>query len=188
MTIHVRIRVQLLALGYFWSISSGSCLTTLLTALISLRATTTWRTRWDHSASTIMRSWWKVPKRGWAHMRQTSLTQAYKNLFPNTISASIPAVTMLRSSLSMYVFLVNNNFFLIACFVNSSPEAALRIALEYEYIVQDQVPNFPSRMEHSSCCSSDKVSYVQYWRTSNATVITVWVYYPLIERFHDGSA
>jgi hypothetical protein len=79
-----------------------------LTALISLRATTTclpiWRTCQDHRASKVMRSYWKVSKRGWAHRRQTSLTQAYKNLFPD-MSASIPAVTTLRSSVSMSVFL-----------------------------------------------------------------------------------
>jgi transposase len=56
---------------------------------------------WDHSDSSIMRSWWKVSKRGWAHRRMTSLTQAYTNLIPDT-SASIPAVTTLWSSLCMY--------------------------------------------------------------------------------------
>jgi hypothetical protein len=94
--------------------STGSCLTTLLTALISLQVTTnclpTWRTGCDHNSSTIMRSWWKVSKRDWTHSWQTSLTQAYKNLFPDT-SASIPAVTTLRSKLSSYVFFVYNTFF-----------------------------------------------------------------------------
>jgi hypothetical protein len=56
-------------------------------------------------------------------------SQAYKNLFPDT-SASIPAVTTLRSSLSMYVFFVYNNFFsLVACFRKRFPEAAFQIAL-----------------------------------------------------------
>jgi hypothetical protein len=64
-----------------------------------------WRSGWDHSTSTRMRSWWNVSKHGWAHRQQTSLTQAYKNLFPNTTGASILAMTTLRSSLSMYVFL-----------------------------------------------------------------------------------
>jgi hypothetical protein len=41
----------------------------------------------------------------------TSLTQAYKNLFPNTTSASLPAMTMLSSSFSMYVFLYIIYFF-----------------------------------------------------------------------------
>jgi hypothetical protein len=36
----------------------------------------------------------------------TSLTQAYKIPFPDTTSASIPVVTTLRSSLSMYVFFI----------------------------------------------------------------------------------
>jgi hypothetical protein len=47
----------------------------------------------------------------------------YKYLLPDTTSASIPAVTMLRSSLSMYVF------FIIACFANSSLEVTFSIAL-----------------------------------------------------------
>jgi hypothetical protein len=62
-----------------------------------------------------MRSWWKVSKRGWAHRKQTSLTQAYINLFPDTASASIPVVTTLRSSLSMYVFFVYNKTVLSHC-------------------------------------------------------------------------
>jgi hypothetical protein len=49
-----------------------------------------------------MRSWWKVSKRGRANRRQTSLTQAYINLFPATTSASIPAVITLRSSWNVY--------------------------------------------------------------------------------------
>jgi hypothetical protein len=56
------------------------------------------------------------------------LTGAYNNLFPDT-TVSIPAATTMRSSLSMYVFFVNNIFFLTACFVNSSPEVTFRIAL-----------------------------------------------------------
>jgi hypothetical protein len=97
-------------------------LTTLLIALISLRATTaclpTRKTGCDHRTLTIMRSRWNVLKHGRAYRRQTSLTQAYKNLFPDT-SASIPAVNALRCSSSMYVFFVYN-FFLIVCFLNSS--------------------------------------------------------------------
>jgi hypothetical protein len=53
-----------------------------------------------------------------------------QKLFPHTTLASILAVTTLRSSLSVYVCIyVHNNFFLIACFVNSSPEVPFRIAL-----------------------------------------------------------
>jgi hypothetical protein len=33
-----------------------------------------------------------------------SLKQAYKDVFPYTTNASIPVVTMVRSSLSMYIF------------------------------------------------------------------------------------
>jgi hypothetical protein len=39
---------------------------------------------------------------------ETSLAQVYINLFPDTTNASIPAVTMLRSSLNIYVFVVYN--------------------------------------------------------------------------------
>jgi hypothetical protein len=54
-------------------------------------------------------------------------SQAYKNLFLDMTSASVPAVTMLSSSLSVYVFFIYNNFF--HCFVNSSPEVTFQIAL-----------------------------------------------------------
>jgi hypothetical protein len=50
-----------------------------------------------------------VSKLGWAFRRQTSLTKAYKNVFPDT-SPLIPALTILRSSLNMYVFFVGNKF------------------------------------------------------------------------------
>jgi hypothetical protein len=54
------LRIQLLALEHCWSISTWSCLSTLLTALLSLQATTTClptrRTGWDHGASEIMSS------------------------------------------------------------------------------------------------------------------------------------
>jgi hypothetical protein len=95
-------------LNHCWSISTRSCLTNLLTALISLRATTTclptWRTGWDHSPSTIMRSWERV--KTWLNSQA-----AYKNLLLDKTRTSIPAVTTLNSGLCMYVFLVDNNFF-----------------------------------------------------------------------------
>jgi hypothetical protein len=43
------------------------------------------------------------------------LTEAYKNLFPITISPSILAMTTLRSNLSMYIFFVYNNIFFFHC-------------------------------------------------------------------------
>jgi hypothetical protein len=74
----LHICIQLLTLEHCWSILTWSCLTTLLTALISLWATAiclpTWRSGWDHSASAIMKSWWKMSKHGWAHRWQTYLT------------------------------------------------------------------------------------------------------------------
>jgi hypothetical protein len=88
-----------------WSISTGSCLTILFTTLLSLRATTTCllvptgRIGRSQQHFNIMRSWWKVSKRGWDHTKQTSLTQET----PDTRSASVPVVTTLRSSLSMSV-------------------------------------------------------------------------------------
>jgi hypothetical protein len=39
-----------------------------------------------------MKRLWKALKRGSDHRWYTSLTQAYKNIFPDEISASIPAV------------------------------------------------------------------------------------------------
>jgi hypothetical protein len=82
-------------LGVVWSPSSQPWSRTCLP---------TWNTGWDDSPST-MESWWKVSKRGWAHRRQTSLTQAHKNLFHDA-SGLIPSVIKVRSSLSMYVFFV----------------------------------------------------------------------------------
>jgi hypothetical protein len=128
----IHIRAQLLALDHCWSISTGSCLTTFLTALISLRATTvclpTWRAGWDHSASTIKRRRWKLSERGWVRRRHIYLTHTYKNLFPYTTSASIPVATTLRSNLSMYVFLyITISFYCF--FVNTSLEVIFRITL-----------------------------------------------------------
>jgi hypothetical protein len=97
-----------------------------LTALIISRQVTTsclpiWRSGWDYSTSTIMRSWWKVSKHGCAHRQQMFSTQAYRNLCPNATSASIPAVTTLRSSLSMYIFYVyvENLFFSLLVFLTA---------------------------------------------------------------------
>jgi hypothetical protein len=84
MTMSVNIR--LLALEHCWNFSTGSCLTTLLTALISLRATTiclpNWRFGGDQRTSAVMRSWWKVSKCGSTRQRQISLTQGYKKRIP----------------------------------------------------------------------------------------------------------
>jgi hypothetical protein len=72
-------------------------------------------------------SWWKVSKCSWAHRQQTwhRHTKTYSLIRQ---SASTLTVTMLRSSLRMYVFFCTY-FFLIAWFVNSSPEATFWIAL-----------------------------------------------------------
>jgi hypothetical protein len=102
-------------------IGRGNQSTRRTTAVISLRSTATclptWRTSCNHRTSTVMRSWLKVSKRGWAHRQQTSLTQAHKVLFPHKTSASIPVMTMLRSSLSMYAFFVYK-FFMLSLFAS----------------------------------------------------------------------
>jgi hypothetical protein len=120
----------LLTLGHCWSISTGSCLTTLLTALISLWATNTslptWRTWWNHSNSTIMKTWWKVSKWGWGDHQQTSLIVPDKNLFNNT-RASIMVMTISRSTISMYVFFAYNISPFICCFIESWQEVAFQI-------------------------------------------------------------
>jgi hypothetical protein len=86
----------------------------LFAALTSLWATTiclaTWRIGLEHNASIIM-SWWKVSKCDWPLRWQASLTQTHKNLFSDKISVSIPAMTILRSSLSTYIFFVQFYFF-----------------------------------------------------------------------------
>jgi hypothetical protein len=52
-----------------------------------------------------------------------------QNLLPYTTNASVPAVTRLRSGLSMYILFVYIILFLVASFVNRSPEVTFRIAL-----------------------------------------------------------
>jgi hypothetical protein len=100
----IRGRIEMLALEHCWSISTGSCLTTLLTGLISLRVTTTysptWRTGWDHGVSKIM-SWWKVSKSGWTHRRHF-FDKIYKKCFPIKASASVTTATIPKSSLCMH--------------------------------------------------------------------------------------
>jgi hypothetical protein len=58
-----------------------------------------------------MKIWGTVSICGWAHRWPTSLTKAYKNLFPDGTSASILVVTMLRSILSVYKLFAYSNFF-----------------------------------------------------------------------------
>jgi hypothetical protein len=128
--------IQLLTLEHCCRISTRFCLNSFLTTLIASQATTTclptWKTEWDHSASTIMRSWWTVSKRGWAHKKQTSLTKAYRIISPNKGSVSVPVVTMIRSSLSMYIFFAYNKLvFLIACSVSSPLDVTFQIALTF---------------------------------------------------------
>jgi hypothetical protein len=57
------------------------------------------------------------------------LWHRHTKTYPFMTSASVPAVTTLRSSLSVNVFFVYNNFFLIACFVNSTLEVPFQISL-----------------------------------------------------------
>jgi hypothetical protein len=79
------------------------CLTTLLTALLLLWVTATWRTGWDSSNNEQLMGGVEV----WLSTRVADLfSQVYKNLFPNTASASVLVVTALRSSLNMYFFCI----------------------------------------------------------------------------------
>jgi transposase len=62
------------------------------------------KTGWDHNTWAKMRSWLKVSKRGSVHRQQISLTEAY--ILPTMTSASILAVTTLRSRLSICIFCI----------------------------------------------------------------------------------
>jgi hypothetical protein len=119
-----RVITQLLTLEHCWSISTGSCFTTLLTALISCRSTTiclrAWKNCCDHSTSRIMRSWWKVSKCGWAPRRHTFLAQVYK---------LIPRYKCLNSAGGYGEKLLKYVFFPIAGFVYSLPEVTFRTIL-----------------------------------------------------------
>jgi hypothetical protein len=53
-----------------------------------------------------------------------------QNLLLDVTNASVPVVTTMRSSLCTYVIFLYH-FFLFACFVNSSLEVTLRLALLY---------------------------------------------------------
>jgi hypothetical protein len=64
----------------------------------------------------------------WLSSQAAEFSDTHRNLFPDT-TASVPAVTTLRSNLSIYVFSVYNKNILIACFVNSSPEVIFPTAL-----------------------------------------------------------
>jgi hypothetical protein len=75
-------------------------------------------------------------------------------------SVTIPTVTTLKSSLNMCVLSVYNNLFLIACFVNRSPEVTFRIALIYIWVY------ILSRV----------------WATTDAVWIGNWIHWTLIER------
>jgi hypothetical protein len=61
----------------------------------------------------------ELMRSGCTHRQQTSLAQVYRNLYLNMTSVSIPAVTTLRSSLSMYVFFAYNNFFSLLVLVTA---------------------------------------------------------------------
>jgi hypothetical protein len=82
-------------LGHCWSISTGSCLTTFLTTLISLQVTTTC---WPVDLKLM------VSKCSWTHKQQTP---------PQYGRCLCHGMTMLSSSLSMYIFFVYNFFSLL---------------------------------------------------------------------------
>jgi hypothetical protein len=95
------LRPVLLALKHCWSISTGSCLTTLFTSLISLRATIiclpAWRIGWHHRASTITRTWWKVSKLLWhTHTKAYSPTRHVLNSGGDYIEKQLKYVRIFR--------------------------------------------------------------------------------------------
>jgi hypothetical protein len=92
-----------------WSISTGSCLTTLLTELISLPPLT-YLKNWFWSQHFNNNELIEGFKMWLTSTVAISLTQACKNSFPNKTSDSILVMTRLRSSLSMY-FLYTIIFF-----------------------------------------------------------------------------
>jgi hypothetical protein len=83
-----------------------------------------------------------MSKRDWAHKRQT---QAHSNLF-SIVSISIPAVTTLRSSSRIYVFVVYNIFFFSLLILST---AHRRLLSEYpSYIPRQQRHRI---LKHSRC-------------------------------------
>jgi hypothetical protein len=126
-----------LALEHCWSISTGSCLTTLLTALISLLALPPvylpeeffGSQRFNNNEESM-----EDVKNGWDHGRL--FWHRHKNLFPDMTSDSSPAMITLRSGFKMYIFFCMHKN-LIVCFVNSSPEVTFRIALVFKYYLDE---------------------------------------------------
>jgi hypothetical protein len=111
-------------------------------------------------------------RRSWAHRRQTSLTWTYKNLLPDKTSASILAVTMLRSNLSMYVFFVYNNFFLIACFVDNSLDLTFWIDLTHKTYLHNM-----THSRHIQC-----VPWMRKWPFKGTSGATFFCHYRVLRR------
>jgi hypothetical protein len=120
MIMSVPILVQLVALQHCWSISTGSCLTTLLTALISLRVTTvlpTLGSQLSNNKEELM----KGVKIYLSSQAEVFSDTGIHKLIPN-ICASVPVLTKLTSSLSMHVCFDVIKYYIIACyFLNSTP-------------------------------------------------------------------
>jgi hypothetical protein len=126
-------RIRALLKHFNWELLDHPSYSLALSLWVTIACLPIWRTGCDHSASAIMRSWWKGSKCGWTHRRQTSLTQAYTSLFLNMTSASILAVTTLRSVLSMYVFFGIQHFF----------------SLFFWQLTRGSFPNSPRTMLHT---------------------------------------
>jgi hypothetical protein len=129
MTMHVRI--QLLTLEHWWSISPWDCLTNLLTALILLWIPPAYLPEELVASQPFINNEIMKGVKKWLSSQTVEffLTQTYKNVFPNMTSTTISAVTMLRSSWSVCIY-----FFIIffsSFSVNSSPEVTFQIALIY---------------------------------------------------------
>jgi hypothetical protein len=104
----MRVRIQLLTLERCWSISAGSSLTALLTALISLQVATTCLPAWRMVAITVLQQQWGVVGRTWLISQAADLfdTGIRKLIAHYDTCASVLALTTLRSNLSMYVLFV----------------------------------------------------------------------------------
>jgi hypothetical protein len=95
------------------------------------------------------------------------LTRAYTNLFPNMTSASIPVVTMLRSSLSMNVIFVYDKKFFCHClfcyqftrgyFVNSPHVSGL-----FRLLLIPKTCFSPMRLSSGVCTWRGKFIHIQF--------------------------
>jgi hypothetical protein len=111
----IRFRVQLLALEHCWSISTGGCWPPSLQPWSRSERLLPVYLPVELFVISALQQQWGVDGRRQNMAKLTGsrlLWHRYKiNLFPDTTTASIPVVSTLRSSLSVYVFFVYNKFY-----------------------------------------------------------------------------